>query len=49
MDNNTAARARIACENTQMAFHVLLQKKKIVWKNGNKKVSIKKSDLKDPF
>lgn len=51
MDNNTAARARIACEkySNGVPCFTFAKKRRIVWKNGNKKVSIKKSDLKDPF
>ena len=51
MNQNTKKKAMIKCEeysNGSKCF-VFAEKRKIVWKNGNKKITIKMKDLKSPY
>ena len=51
IDNNTANKAERLCEklsNGSPCF-TFAKKRLIVWKNGGKKIKIKRTDLKDPY
>ena len=51
MDNNTVNRVKKKCEKTSngVPCFTFAKKRKVTWKNGGNKVSIKRSDLKDPY
>tara|TARA_A100001388_G_C28659463_1_gene446025 strand:- start:82 stop:762 length:681 start_codon:yes stop_codon:yes gene_type:complete len=51
MDNNTVYRVKKKCEKRSngVPCFTFAKKRKITWKNGGNKVSIKRSDLKDPY
>ena len=51
MDNNTVNRVKKKCEKASngVPCFTFAKKRKITWKNGGNKVSIKRSDLKDPY
>ena len=51
MDNNTVNRVKKKCEKRSngVPCFTFAKKRKVTWKNGGNKVSIKRSDLKDPY
>ncbi len=51
MENNTVNRVKRKCEKRSNGIpcFTFAKKRKIVWKNGGTKVSLKRSDLKDPY
>ena len=51
MDNNTSYKAILDCEkfSNGVPCFIFARERRIVWKNGNKKVSIKRKDLKSPY
>ncbi len=51
MDGNIAHEMKLKCEkySNGVPCFTFAKKRKIVWKNGSKKVVIKRSDLKDPY
>ncbi len=51
IDNNTVNKAERKCEKSSNGSpcFTFAKKRQIVWKNGGKKIKIKRSDLKDPY